>query len=138
MRHIIIWAVLLMFITGCSSKTQMKIQHKENEVAIVHTAIGNPTANEVLTKYKQTDIFLMNGIVYVIAEEIDWVKDLDLTINKEVMEITSQSINGEDFIEGTASTLPIGTKIYKPLEKGDIYIAVVNGKEIRYLGWREG
>ncbi len=137
MRYIIIGVALLMFITGCSSEIQKKIP-QENEVNIMHTAIGNPTADEVLTKYKQTDIFLMNGIVYVNAEEIDWVKDLELTIGKEVMEISSQSNKGEDFIEGTASTLPIGTKIYKPIEKGDIYIAIINGKEIRYLGWREG
>ncbi len=136
MRSIIVWVVLLALITGCSSETQKKAEKVQEEAAVIY--IGNPTVDQVLTKYQQTDIFLMNDIVYVNSEEIDWVKALDLTIGEEVMEITSQSKNSETFIEGTASILPIGTKIYKPLEKGDIYIAVVKDKEIRYLGWREG
>lgn len=132
--------ILLTLITGCSSETQTKntVGTKDGDNVHETNTIDNPTADEVLTKHKQTDIFLMNGIVYVNAEEIDWVIDLDLTIDEEVMEIIRRSDNGKDFIEGTASILPIGTKIYKPLEKGDIYIAIVDGKEVRYFGLREG
>jgi len=80
----------------------------------------------------------MNDVVYVNAEGINWVKQSDITLGKEVLVITNQSNKGEDFVDGTATTLPLGTKIYEPIEKGDILIAIVDDTEIRYLGWREG
>ncbi|MDG5788623.1 hypothetical protein QA612_14160 [Evansella sp. AB-P1] len=97
----------------------------------------NPTAEDVLAS-NEDDIFVFHDVVYVYAEDIDWVKQLDLTLGDEVLEINHQSISGKDFVNGTASKLPLGTKIYEPREKGDIYIAIVNGEEVRYLGWREG
>ncbi len=80
----------------------------------------------------------MDEVVYVNAEKIDWVKRTELTLGEVVLEIVRQSNDGKDFTEGTATKLPVGTKIYKPIEKGDIYVAILDGREVRYLGLREG
>lgn len=119
-------------LSACNSGQQLKMD-EEGQLYI-----GSPTAYEILSKNKKEDIFLMNEVVYVNAEKIDWVKKKKLTLGNVVLEIVRQSSDGEDFTEGTATKLPVGTKIYKPIEKGDIYIAIVEGREIRYLGLREG
>lgn len=100
----------------------------------------NPEVQEILSSNKDADIFLID-VVYINAEENDvsWVNDLDLSLGNQYYEITKQATKPEEFESGTATKLPVGTKIYKPNEKhGPILIAVVNGKEIRYLGQLEG
>ncbi len=100
--------------------------------------IGNPTAEEILSKNSDADIFVLNGVVYSNAEDIEWVNEKELTLGKEVGEIKKQTQESDEFDNFTASALPVGTKIYEPVEKGDIYIVKVNDREIRYLGLREG
>ena len=136
MKYLIFSAVLLILITGCATETPANTQGKDEKSG--QHVITNPTAEEVLAGNADADIFVANNTVYVNAENIDWVKELNLTLGNIELEIISQSNKGEDFVEGTASKLPVGTKIYKPVEKGNIYIAVVDGAEIRYLGWVEG
>jgi hypothetical protein len=109
---------------------------KDNEGSRGST--GNPTVEEILQNNKDADIFMLNGVVYTNAEDIEWVNAKKLTLGEEVVEISKQTTDSNKIENGTATKLPVGTKIYEPLEKGDIYIAVVEGKEIRYLGLREG
>jgi hypothetical protein len=121
----------LILATSCSSQT---IQNNETK-----NLNSNPTVEKILSQSPEADIFVKDGIVYQNAKEIKWVKDLKLTKGDEVLSITGNSKKGEKFKDGMASKLPTGTKIYKPVEKnGPILIAVVDGKEIRYLGLVEG
>lgn len=99
---------------------------------------GNPTAEEILSKNKDADIFVLNGVVYSNAEDIEWVNEKELTLGEVVGEIKKQTNKSDAFENNTASKLSVGTKIYKTVEKGDIYIVKVDDKEIRYLGLREG
>ncbi|KGP91815.1 hypothetical protein N780_15695 [Pontibacillus chungwhensis BH030062] len=100
--------------------------------------IGNPTAEEILSKNNEADIFVLNGVVYSNAEDLEWVYEKELTLGKEVGEIKKQTQEGDEFENLSASKLPVGTEIYAPVEKENIYIVKVNDKEIRYLGLREG
>jgi hypothetical protein len=67
------------------------------------------------------------------------VNDLDVHVGREVAEITAQTESANKFNNGTATKLPVGTKIFEPTEqRGAILIAVVNGEQIKYLGLVEG
>nr|WP_216667922.1 hypothetical protein [Sporosarcina jiandibaonis] len=98
-------------------------------------SIGNPTPKDFL-KDAGADIFVFEGIVYSNVEDVDWVKELDYTIGEEVGEIIKQTDKAISFGNGTSNKLPVGTKIYDT--DTQIYIAIVDDKEIRYLQMLEG
>ncbi|WP_067728724.1 hypothetical protein [Oceanobacillus damuensis] len=100
--------------------------------------IGNATAAQILLENKDADIFPLNGIVYTNAEDIKWVNKEELTLGEEVGGIKKQTTDSEEFENYTATKLPVGTAIYKPVEREDIYIVKMDDKEIRYLGLIEG
>lgn len=115
--------------TGCS------IENSQQQIE-VHTT-KNPDASETLELQPEADLFQWGDVIYI--ADVDWVQELELSKGIEIGEIAKNTSNPKDFTNGTANKLPIGTKIYEPLEKnGPIYIVVVNGKEIRYLGLLEG
>jgi hypothetical protein len=130
------WLFLILFfsfvLAACNNQTiEDPVNHE--------LSVGNPIAEEILSKNKDADIFVYGGRVYQNAEDIDWINSLDLKKGQEVTKITAQTLNAKEFENGTATKLPIGTKIYEPVKKqGPILIAVVNGKEVRYLGLVEG
>ncbi|PRO64490.1 hypothetical protein [Alkalicoccus urumqiensis] len=112
---------------------------QSNDVPEEEKSTGNPTAEEILSNYPDADIFKARGIIYSNAQDLDWVMEQDLTLGEEITEITKQSTDSDNFGNGTATELPVGTKVYDHNEgKGAIYIAVVDGQEIRYLGEIEG
>jgi hypothetical protein len=128
-----------LIIVACTNPTIENSDGKDSQRSIGSKgSTGNPTVEEILQTNKDADIFVLNGIVYKNAEDIDWVNAKNLTLGEKVIEITKQTNDSKDFQNGTATNLPIGTRIYEPVEKGDIYIAIVEDKEIRYLGLREG
>lgn len=102
--------------------------------------ITNPTVDEVLADHPDADIFVYDDIVYIQAEDIEWVNELDLHPKlEEEFVIMHQAKEVKNITNKTATTLPVGTHIYEPTEQyGLIYIAIVNGKELRYLGLIEG
>lgn len=123
-------AILALTVTGCDNQV--------NENSIVEE-IGNPTAEEVLAENPDADIFMFNNVIYTNAEKIDWVNEQELTLGNEVAEITKQTTDSEKFENGTATKLPVGTKIYEPAaQTGDVYGVVIDGEEIYYFGLREG
>ncbi|UOQ86889.1 hypothetical protein [Gracilibacillus salinarum] len=99
---------------------------------------GNPTAADILIDNPEADIFLLNGIVYSNAGDLDWVMEKDWTAGEEVAEITRQTAESNEFTSGTATILPVGTSIYQTEEPSGLYIAIVNNEEIPYIGLREG
>ncbi len=135
----ILAAVLLM--AGCQEQSREPAERVQTgkPVQTVDTArIGNPAVDRILADDRDADLFLMDGVVYMNAEPLDWVRAQTWHKGEMVMEVTKQTVNSEEFANGTATKLPVGTKIYAAVEPGDDYIAVVNGEEIRYLGLREG
>ncbi|CAM3815304.1 hypothetical protein [Alkalicoccus chagannorensis] len=131
-RRTCCFIVVVLLLSACDIQTNNEVESEEEPP-------GNPTAEEILSSSPDADIFKAGGIIYSNAEDIDWVMEEELTLDEEVLEITEQSNHGEDFENGTATELPVGTKIYDHHEgRGPIYTAVVDDKEIRYLGLIEG
>ena len=123
--------ILVFIISACSTRESNNTDKRINT--------GNATVEEVLLGDENADVFLFNDIVYKNAEGIEWVVNQVLTLDQEKLKIKKQTNNIDEFTNGVATTLPAGTKIYETIGgKGDILIAIVNGKEIRYLGLREG
>lgn len=69
-------------------------------------------------------------------ENVDWVQELAYTLGEEIGEITKQTDSAQEFENGTSNKLPVGTKIYRT--DTPLYIAIVDGKEIRYMEMIEG
>ena len=112
--------------------------HQVNVNSMVEE-MGNPTAEEILAENSDADIFMFNDVIYTNADNIDWVNEQELTLGNEVAEITQQTTDSEKFKNGTATKLPVGTKIYEPeAQTGDVYGVVIDGEEIYYFGLREG
>ena len=108
-------------------------------IACNSSNLGNPTPKEILSGNKNADIFVVEGIVYVNAENIEWVTELELFKGEKIGEIKNQTDNRKKYKDFTASKLPIGTEIYELVEKnGAIYIIELDGKVIPYLGLIEG
>ncbi|MGM0878720.1 MAG: hypothetical protein ACQEWV_29565 [Bacillota bacterium] len=73
-----------LIISVCNEETNNN-SNTEGEV------IENPTV------YRDADIFMLNGIVYKNAEDIDWVNERKLTLGEEVTEITKQTTDSKQF-----------------------------------------
>ncbi len=115
----------IVFILSCSDNDE-----KENV-----EFIGNPTAEDFLDE-SDADIFVLDDIVFTNAEEVDWVLELDYELGEKVGEISKHAEAAADFDNEAANRLPIGTEIYQT--NTEAFIAVVEGKEIRYLPMIEG
>ena len=98
-------------------------------------SIGNPIPADFLGN-EDADIFYFGGVVYSNAEHLDWVIERTYTKTKLLGEITTQTSEADEFTEGSANKLPVGTKIYRT--DAGMCVAVVDGKEIRYIQVVEG
>lgn len=108
---------LLMVLSGCQEANK-----------------GNPTPKDFLGS-SDSDIFILDGIVYSNAQDLEWVKELTYILGEQVGEVTKRTDKAMNFKSGTSNKLPVGTKIYKTDTLA--YIVVVDGKEIPYLGMYE-
>lgn len=98
--------------------------------------ISTIDAEEVLRLDPEADIFQHDNIIY--KANIDWVEELTLNQGDEVAEITHQADDPDDFENGTANQLPVGTLIYSASGRSDILLADVDGELIPYLANVEG
>jgi hypothetical protein len=117
---------LLILAAGC---TDDRTDYPETAV------IKNPGPEHFLDR-ADADIFLLGGVVYSNAEQIDWVKEREYALGELAGEIVKQAQSADEFENGTANKLPVGTKIYET--DAGFCVAVVNGKEIPYLKMVEG
>ncbi|MGP4108496.1 hypothetical protein [Virgibacillus sp. L01] len=133
MKRLLLALLLLsipILMVGCNSNSDESTDGND---------IGNPDAKQLLAANKDADIFSTIDVVYKNAENVSWVNELDLSLGDKYFEIIKQSTTPEEFESGTASKLPVGTKIYNPAkENGPILIAVVEDEKIPYLGVIEG
>lgn len=96
---------------------------------------GNPTPKDFLGN-SDADIFVLDSVVYLNAQDLEWLKDLPYELGEQVGEITKKTDKAKNFKSGTSNKLPVGSKIY--ITDTPAYIVVVDGKEIPYLGMYEG
>lgn len=102
---------------------------------------NNPTPEEILLDDKNADIFVEGDVVYINAQDIEWVNEEKLTAGEKIGDIKKQFDENEEFEDFTATKLPVGAQIYEPEEDvigGLVYIVKIDGKEIRYIGLVEG
>lgn len=98
---------------------------------------GNPTPKEILSEDPQADIFQFNGIVYKNASDLDWVIQQELKKGELIGKI--KKVSSSNFEDGTASILPVGTKLYNTINStGDIIIVDYKNRLIPYIGLYEG
>ncbi|MDK8643372.1 hypothetical protein [Niallia taxi] len=128
-RYLLITALALLIITGCSAKG--------DEVTEVS---GEIDAEEVLGLDPDADIFQFEGVIY--QTNIDWVDELALTKDVQVGEIKTINEANTDFKDEMANKLKVGSKIFSAKERKDIlivenelglfhYLAILEGKELQ-------
>lgn len=125
--RLLLISLLFFIITGCGFSGPAPQQS---------TTIGNPTASDILASDPSANIVVYQDIVYQAG--IQWVDELELTKGELVLEILKYSRVGNEFANGTASGLPVGTKIYRVKERGDIVIAETDQGDIRFYALVEG
>ncbi|WP_143111606.1 hypothetical protein [Paenibacillus sp. BC26] len=69
---------------------------------------------------------------------VPWVDELKLTKGIQVTEISHQSNDDNDFKNGTANKLEVGTKIFRVKERNDILMAETEKGDIRFYQLVEG
>lgn len=130
MRNFILLICMMILITGC------KLQTAENEKTITP---GNPTATEVLSDDNEADIFQFNNLIYTNASTIEWVQEDTYEKGPQVDEIRKQSADSKEFSDGTASKLPVGTKVFQVVGNGQLLLMIEKDDEkIVYLALIEG
>ncbi len=130
MRNFILLICLMIFITGC------KLPVAESEKTVT---IGNPTATDILDDDQEADIFQYNNLIYTNASTIEWVQENTYEKGPEITEIRQQSVESDEYTDGTASVLPVGTKIFQVVGNGQLLLmAEKDGEEIIYLALIEG
>jgi len=122
--------LFILLLSGCvNQQVPTQVQHTTN----------NPTPLEVLKEHPNADIFLFKGVVYRNAEDIDWVKKLDLKQGEQLGEITAVYKDNVEFKQWMATKLPVGTKLYKTdTAKGPFILVQTDTELVPYLGVVEG
>ncbi|AQU79406.1 MULTISPECIES: hypothetical protein [Planococcus] len=93
---------------------------------------------ERLTENPDADIIMVDDLTYINAEEIDRDFYPELELGKKVLEIKTQTDDADDFVNGAASKLAVGTVIYEAASPNQGDIAVVNNKKRLYVIIAEG
>lgn len=128
----VIFTVVFFILAGCSQGSSSGNSQAES----VTVTPGNPDANEILGLNPEADIFQWEDIIY--STNVEWVEKLELTKDEQIGEITKNSTNPEDFINGTANKLPVGTKIFSVKEAGGYLLVEYNQQLKKYLMLVEG
>ncbi|MEK8130982.1 hypothetical protein WMW72_24050 [Paenibacillus filicis] len=138
MRYrLFLMALSVALMAGCEHAERSKSTASHSEGLAQSTS--NPTAQGMIKRNADADLFQWNGIVYVNASDIEWVQEADLTPGKSVGIIKKTYEAGIAFEDGMATKLPVHTEVFEPIKKnGLILIVKVHDKEIRYLGLVEG
>lgn len=122
--------LVLLFSTGCQMRTV------ESDETIT---IGNPTAADILNDDHEADIFQYNNLIYTNASTIEWVQENTYERGPEIYDVRKQSIESDEFSDGTASKLPVGTRIFQVVGNGQVLLMVEkDGEEVVYLALIEG
>ncbi|MFF2887360.1 hypothetical protein [Paenibacillus sp. NPDC057967] len=132
-----IWVLMIIIssalvLAGCNASTE-KMEEKKSSSQY---NMGNPTPQEVLEGRPDANIMMVQDIV--LLSGIDWVNEEELTKDELLLEITLQTDDAAKFVNGAANELPVGTKVYRVKERGDILIADTDKGDVRYYKLVEG
>jgi predicted small lipoprotein YifL len=132
-KYALFLAAFALFLAGCGEKppSPSDASHTPEQQA----TIGNPAPADFLDN-PDADIFYFGGVVYINAEHLDWVQPREYTKTELLGKITKRTFDPDEFSDGAASRLPVGTPVYRT-DTG-IFVAVVGGKDIRYIKMVEG
>ncbi|VDH01094.1 Uncharacterised protein [Lysinibacillus sphaericus] len=126
--RILLFAIVLclFFLTSCAPSNDL----------ISMSSSKPPDAEEVLDQDPDADILQWQGSVY--QADMEWVQELELAKNELLGEILYNAQIPEDFQDGTATKLPIGSMIYSTREGGMYLLVEVDGELRKYLLLTEG
>lgn len=118
---------ILMLLSACSNEfTTPTTTH----------STSNPDAEEVFRLYENPDVIQWEGLVYVAG--VEWVEELELTPEDEIGRTTKQTNEADEFTDGAANLLPLGTPLYSAQERGGVLLVESNGEWVAYLALVEG
>lgn len=130
MRKFTLMVGVILLMTGCNFTSVGSEK--------IHT-MNHPSAEEILAEDHEADIFQYNNVIYINAENIDWVQEDVYEKGAKISEITKQNDDSSQFIDGTANKLPVGTKVFQTKGNGLLLLMIEKEEEeIIYLGIVEG
>ncbi|MFC6040450.1 hypothetical protein ACFPYN_13565 [Paenisporosarcina macmurdoensis] len=118
-------------IIGCSNEEQRTTGSTETT-----ETMDSIDAEEVIRLDSAADIFQYDGVIY--KTNIDWVENLSLTKGSQIGEIKTRNKNATNFKNEESNIIPVGTKIFKAKERGDILVVEIDGELRKYLAIVEG
>lgn len=125
--YLVMSLILVLAMAGCSNNSMPQ--------TTTHTT-GNPDVEEVFELYEDPDVLLWNDLVYIAG--VDWVDALELTAGEVVGEVVKQTDAVDEFVNGTANQLEVGSPIYKSNEKNFVLLVERDGEWVRYYALVEG
>lgn len=98
---------------------------------------NNASPEFILKSNPNADFFIMDETVYISAENIDWIKEVEFKEGKLLGKINKSEVK-RDFEDFNATILSANTEIYELDGRKDIVLVKVNGQYMPYLKYVEG
>lgn len=118
-------AVLLLMITGAGAGC-----------AAVSLTVENDSPESVYAEDKNADFFVYEDTVYINAQDVEWVRNMQLTAGEQAGEIKRTDVN-KGFEDWDATVLEQGTVIYES-DASEILLAADGDELVPYLKYVEG
>lgn len=118
-------AVLLLMITGAGAGC-----------AAVSPTAENDSPESVYAEDKNADFFVYEDTVYINAQDVEWVWNMQLTAGEQAGEIKRTDVN-KGFEDWDATVLEPGTVIYES-DASEILLAEDGDELVPYLKYVEG
>lgn len=118
-------AVLLLMITGAGAGC-----------AAVSLTVENDSPESVYAEDKNADFFVYEDTVYINAQDVEWVRNMQLTAGEQAGEIKRTDVN-KGFEDWDATVLEPGTVIYES-DASEILLAEDGDELVPYLKYVEG
>lgn len=118
-------AVLLLMITGAGAGC-----------AAVSLTVENDSPESVYAEDKNADFFVYEDTVYINAQDVEWVRNMQLTAGEQAGEIKRTDVN-KGFEDWDATVLEQGTVIYES-DASEILLAEDGDELVPYLKYVEG
>ena len=100
------------------------------------TAAENDSPESVYAEDKNADFFVYEDTVYINAQDVEWVMNMQLTAGEQAGEIKRTDVN-KGFEDWDATVLEQGTVIYES-DASEILLAEDGDELVPYLKYVEG
>ncbi len=98
---------------------------------------NNASPEKLLESNPNADFFVIDGVVYINASDIEWIKELTLQADEPAGEILKTGATAS-FSNWSSTKLKKNIEIYSVKGREDILLAKVGKEYIPYLKWVEG